>query len=43
MHGGYINKMIVVNYINNLDLARLMHALNYYLRGDSVNVTNEQI
>ena len=29
---GYINKVVVINYINNLDSARLMYVLNYHLR-----------
>ena len=31
-YGGYINKMTVINYINNLDSARLMYTLNYHMR-----------
>ena len=32
MNKGYINKIIVVNYINNLESAKLMYSLNYHLR-----------
>ena len=31
-YGGYINKMSVIDYINNLDSARLMYSLNYHMR-----------
>ena len=30
--GGYINKNTVIEYINSLDTARLMYALNYHMR-----------
>jgi len=32
---GYINKPIIINYVNSLESARLMYALNYHLRGHS--------
>ena len=31
-YGGYINKTIVIEYINNLDSAKLMYSLNYHMR-----------
>ena len=45
---GYINKSVVVNYINNLESSRLMYSMNYHLRGlvkpsqkDTTNTTEE--
>ena len=38
---GYINKMSVINYINNLEPAILMYALNYDLRTFGKNENNE--
>jgi hypothetical protein len=29
---GYINKIIVINYINNLEPSKLMYSLNYHMR-----------
>lgn len=34
---GYINKYIVINYVNNLEPAKLMYTLNYYLHKISSN------
>lgn len=41
---GYINKIVVVNYVNNLEPARLMYSLNYHLRHvvDTKQTTEEQ-
>jgi hypothetical protein len=36
-YGGYINKSVVINYINNLDSAKLMYSLNFHLR-DAVQI-----
>ena len=44
-YDGYINKPIIINYINNLESARLMYSLNYHLREQVVlnPVYNERI
>ena len=31
-HKGYINKTMVIDYINKLDSAQLMYSLNYHMR-----------
>ena len=31
-NNGFVNKNVVINYINNLESAKLMYSLNYHLR-----------
>ena len=39
---GFINKNIVINYINNLQSAQLMYILNYHMREIiKMDTTNE--
>ena len=39
---GYINKYIVINYVNDLEPAKLMYTLNYYLHKVGYSLNNNR-
>lgn len=41
-NGGFINKSIVINYVNNLEPAKLLYSLNYHLRDLNINNYKKQ-